>query len=118
MKLPSVRIAPTIAAMPARGRWRASQASCCSGSATASTEAKILDRRPRGFGEALVRRPGERGADVAIAQPARRVGIDLVPPGHARDLLSGEQDDVENGGGEPDQPFDPPPQRKLARCAI
>jgi hypothetical protein len=118
MKPASVSSAPTIAAIAARGRWRASQASCCSGSATAATEVKILDRPHRRFGGAAVRRPGERRAGVAIADPPRWVRIDLVAARHARELLAGEQDDVEDGGGEPDQAFDPPLHCQLAGCAI
>ena len=65
-----------------------------------------------------VGRAGERRADVPIAQPARRIRVDLVAPGHARDLPPREQDDVEDRGGQPDQPFDPPLECELARCAI
>ena len=75
----------------------------------------MLDRLRRGFGEAAVRGSGERRADGAVPQPPRRVRIDLVPPRDARDLLAREQDHVEHGSGEPDQPFDPPLQCKLAR---
>ena len=98
------------AAIPARGRQRASQASCCCGSATAATKVMILD--------GAVGWAGERRPRVAVADPARGLGIDLVAAGHARDLLAREQDEVERRGGEPDQRLDPAPQGELSWGAM
>lgn len=56
---------------------------------------------------------GEHRTPVAIADPPRRFRIDLVAPGYPRDLLAGEQHEVERRGGEPDQPLDPALQREL-----
>src|SRR5437764_354623 len=75
-------MAPTRPAIPARGRWRASQASCLSMSVVATL--RLLQR------------------------PARRLGRDLVAPGHARHAVAGEQEEVEHGRGEADEALDPP----------
>ncbi len=65
-----------------------------------------------------VGRTGEGGADVAVADPARRRGIDLVAPGHAGHLVAREQDDVEDRRGHADQGLDPVPQLDLAWGAM
>ncbi len=72
---------------------------------------KILDSAAVGWAR-------ERRADVAIAEPARRIRVDLVAPGHARDPLAGEQDDVQDGGSDTDQRFDPTLQGELTSGAI
>jgi hypothetical protein len=81
-------------------------------SADTAVKPMILD--PAGpFG-----RTGERSAHVAVAEPAGRIRVDLVAPGHARDLLAGEQDDVKDRGRQPDQAFDPALQSKLTGSAM
>jgi hypothetical protein len=56
--------------------------------------------------------------DVTVADPARRLGIDLVAPGHARDLLPGEEDEIEDGRGEADQRLEPAPHCELTSGAM
>jgi hypothetical protein len=63
-------------------------------------------------------RAAERRAHVAVSEPARRIRVDLVAPRHARDLLAGEQDDVQDRGRQPDQTFDPALQSELSGSAM
>ena len=63
-------------------------------------------------------RPGEGRADLAVADPARRLGIDLVAAGHARHLLAGGEDEVERRRREPDQCLDPALESELGRGAV
>ena len=65
-----------------------------------------------------VGRTAERRARGAVAEAAGRVGIDLVAAGHPRDLLAGEQDDVERRRREADERLDPAPHRELRRGAV
>jgi hypothetical protein len=46
--------------------------------------------------------PAGRG----LAEAAGRLGVELVAPGDARDAVAGEQQDVEGGGGKPDEALD------------
>ena len=63
-------------------------------------------------------RAGEGRAHLAIADPARRLGIDLVAAGHARHLLAGEEDEVEGRRREADQRLDPALQSELGCGAV
>ena len=76
----------------------------------AATEAKILDAPSGG--------PARECRTLAVAEPARRVRVDLVAPRHARDLLAREQHDVERRGEQPDHALDPALQRELAGGAV
>jgi len=64
------------------------------------------------------RRAREGAADLAVAEAARGIRLDLVASGHARDLLAGEQDNVQDRCEEPDQSLDPAPGGELARCPM
>jgi len=70
------------------------------------------------FLEPFVGRAAQSGARVAVADPARRLGIDLVATGHARHPLACEQDKIQRGRGEADQRLDPAPQRELTTGAM
>jgi hypothetical protein len=70
------------------------------------------------FLEYSVGRAAQSRARVAVADPAWRLGVDLVSAGHARHVIAGEQDEVEDGRGEADQGFDPPPERELTCGAM
>jgi hypothetical protein len=48
----------------------------------------------------------------------RRVGVDLVASGHARDALPGEQQQVERRRREADQALDAAPPGELSRGAV
>jgi len=61
-----------------------------------------------------VGRAAEAAARLAVPDPARRLGVDLVAPGHPRDPVAGVQEQVECGGREPDRELDPPPEGELA----
>ena len=65
-----------------------------------------------------VGRTAQTRADVAIADPARRLGIDLVAARHAGHALAGEEDQVEGGRGEADQGLEPALQSELACGAM
>ena len=67
---------------------------------------------------AAVGRSAQRRAGGAAADPARRLGVDLVAAGHARDALAEEQDEVERRRRENDQALDPAPQGELASGAM
>ena len=67
---------------------------------------------------ASVGRAAEPGADVAVADPARRLWIDLVSAGHARHALAGEEHEIQGGRGEADQRLDPAPYCELASGAM
>ena len=51
------------------------------------------------------RRAAQRRARRAPAQP-RRLGVDVVAPGHAREAVAGEQHDVQQRRREADQGLD------------
>src|SRR3954452_6264256 len=102
-------IAPRIAAMPARGRWRRSQASCFSGSCvvTATSSKSVFGPLRPALG---VRR---RELD-----PPCRLGPDLVAPDHARRAVAREEDDIQSGRDHADQRLDPAAARELIGTAI
>src|SRR5262245_35632113 len=82
--------------MPARTRWRASQARVCSGSTAATLVAAGLRKT---------------GAP-------RRLGADLVAPDDARRPVARIEDEVEDRGGEPDQRLDAAAPGQLIGTAI
>ena len=65
-----------------------------------------------------VGRTAQTRADVAVADPARRLGIDLVAARHAGHALAGEENEVQGRRGEADQGLDPAPERELASGAM
>jgi hypothetical protein len=54
----------------------------------------------------------------AVAQPTRRIRVDLVAPGHAGDALAGEQQEVEERRGGADQTLDPAPPGELGSGTV
>ena len=68
--------------------------------------------------ESSVGRAAQPSARIAVADPARRLGIDLVATGHTRHALACEQDEIQRGRGEADQRLDPAPQRELTTGAM
>ena len=65
-----------------------------------------------------VGRPGEGRAHLAVADPARRLGIDLVAAGHARHLLAGEEHEVERRRRQADQRLDSALESELGWGAV
>jgi hypothetical protein len=63
-------------------------------------------------------RAADAGARLALAEPARRVRVDLVAPGHARDLLAREEDEVQDRRHEADRALDATPERELSLAAM
>jgi hypothetical protein len=61
---------------------------------------------------------GQRRARLGVPDPARRLGVDLVAAGDARNLLAREEHEVERRGGEADQRLDPPLEGELAGGAV
>ena len=49
---------------------------------------------------------------------ARRLGVDVVAPGDARDAVAGEEDEVEQRRGEPDHGLDAAAARELGGSAV
>src|SRR4051794_27890163 len=95
-------IAPIIAATPARPRWRASHASCFS----------LLEVGAATSADTLVA-PG-----LGQTNSARGLRADLVAPDDARGAVAHVEDEVQRGGGEPDQRLEAPGARELLGTAV
>jgi hypothetical protein len=66
----------------------------------------------------LVWRPADARARHPVAEATRRVRVDLVAAGHARDLLAGEQQEVKGRRREADQALDPAPPGALRGAEV
>ena len=62
-------------------------------------------------------RAAQRGARRAAAEP-RRLGVDVVAPGHAREAVAGEQEHVQRGRGEADHGLHAAAVGELSRRAV